>query len=53
MAECLSLAEVGQVISLKGEIIDRLHMDPLFSWEKSGQSFAVVQRSVLLGIPCT
>ena len=44
------LEEVGQTVSIRGRIIDRLHMAPLFSSEKSTQLFAI-QQDIWLGIP--
>ena len=53
VADFTSLEEVGQVVSLRGVIVDRLHMSPIFASEKTGQSFAIHKSVTWLGIPGT
>lgn len=51
VADFTSLEEVGQVVSLRGVVVDRLHTSPVFASEKTGQSFAVHKSLTWLGIP--
>lgn len=46
----MSLDEIGQTVSLRGRIVDRLHMEPRFSSERTGQSYST-HRGTWLGIP--
>ena len=48
--ECLSLDEIGQTVSLRGRIVDRMHVEPQFSSEKTGQTYTT-HRGTWLGIP--
>ncbi|XP_046457393.1 uncharacterized protein LOC124204384 isoform X3 [Daphnia pulex] len=49
--ECLSLDEIGQTVSLRGRIVDRMHMDPRFSSERVGQTYTTHRGTTWLGIP--
>jgi len=46
----LSEDEVGSFVSVRGRIVDRMHMEPQYASEKSGQTFTI-QRGTWLGIP--
>jgi hypothetical protein len=49
--ECLALDEIGQTVSLRGRIVDRMHMDPRFSSERVGQTYTTHRGTTWLGIP--
>lgn len=49
--DCLT-QEVGETVSLRGRIVDRLHLAPYYGSEKIGQSFKS-HRGTWLGIPGT
>ena len=51
-ADCPSLAEEapGTAVSLRGRIVDRMHMDPLYASERTGHTFTT-HRGTWLGIP--
>lgn len=48
--ECLSLDEIGQTVSLRGRIVDRMHVEPRFASERTGQTYTT-HRGTWLGIP--
>lgn len=46
----MSQDEIGQTVSLRGRIVDRMHMEPRYASEKTGQNHSC-HRGTWLGIP--